>query len=121
MSSYIDRRPFWSRGDRESYESPTDQQRAVYNSGRRALYQFHVREGRTRDVIDFEVIPRPAYIGEDLEIERGEKPTPSQLGNIAARFASIQEQANNIPTLFQKGAHEWRFAKAQINGTLWYA
>lgn len=122
----VDRRPGWGGyfgigAKRERDLSPEEQLYAQASAFYRA---WHLAEGRTRDVIDFDLREQDPLTRQQRQMEEkviSGRPNLNTRNSIVTTLEALSERADSARPRSESGQHDLDFAKAQILASLWFA
>lgn len=103
----------WSR------ETPTPEAE-FYSEAWNAYQAWHIREGRNRSIIDFDLTTSHPVVRQLAELT-DDAPTRAERSRIVDMLTSLNERAREVPVDAVRHQHNWEFSLAQLEASLWFA
>src|SRR3989304_1103600 len=107
--------PFWMRKEKKGPEQE------LYNDALKTIRAWHVREGRDRSIIDFDLTDGPS---EDVAMVTSftlDLPTRHERSKIINALSELLKRAEDTPPPNGSERHNWEFFKEQIGASYWFA
>ncbi|MEX2027882.1 MAG: hypothetical protein WD988_00080 [Candidatus Curtissbacteria bacterium] len=103
------------RRDRE----PTREE-LIYDQAGMIYRAWHIAEGRTRDILDFNLTEPTALERQASTVITG-KPNRSTRNSLVLALEAVSESFDAHDPSRENELHDWNFAKAQVKASAWFA